>query len=201
MNAYFQFNLYDLIAELGEDEVKGILSSFRSIWENDVEQFLHKKAIEFSKQRLAATYLVFTKRKGQRELIGYYTLANKIIRIESKHLSGTQRRKIAKFASYDKDVKGYTLPAILIGQLGKNYSDDLNHEITGDELLKMACERISEIQMMLSGKVVYLECESTPRLQAFYQENGFSYFGERELEADEANDFRATSLLQMLKYL
>lgn len=201
MNAYYQVNLKDFIDELGEEDVKSILFSFSSPFNQDIETFLREKAIEFSRQRLAATYLVFTKFKDNLELVGYYTLSNKTIDIFKKNLSSKLRGRIKKFAEYNDALKKYTLSAILIAQLGKNYTNDFDKLITGDELLKMACDRVNEIQIMLSGKVVYLECENVPRLQKFYMENGFSYFGERGLDPDESSQFKTKSLIQMLKYL
>lgn len=67
MNAYYQVNLKDFIDELGEEDVKPILFSFSSPFNQDIETFLREKAIEFSRQRLAATYLVFTKFKDNME--------------------------------------------------------------------------------------------------------------------------------------
>lgn len=201
MNAYYQVNLKDFIDELGEEDVKPILFSFSSPFNQDIETFLREKAIEFSRQRLAATYLVFTKFKDNLELVGYYTLSNKTIDIFKKNLSSKLRGRIKKFAEYNDALKKYTLSAILIAQLGKNYTNEYDKLITGDELLKMACDRVNEIQIMLSGKVVYLECENVPRLQSFYTENGFSYFGERYLDPDESSQFKTKSLIQMLKYL
>ena len=201
MNAYYQVNLKDFIDELGEEDVKPILFSFSSPFNQDIETFLREKAIEFSRQRLAATYLVFTKFKDNLELVGYYTLSNKTIDIFKKNLSSKLRGRIKKFAEYNDALKKYTLSAILIAQLGKNYTNEYDKLITGDELLKMACDRLNEIQIMLSGKVVYLECENVPRLQSFYMENGFSYFGERCLDPDESSQFKTKSLIQMLKYL
>lgn len=128
-------------------------------------------------------------------------MSNKTIDIFKKNLSSKLRGRIKKFAEYNDALKKYTLSAILIAQLGKNYTNEYDKLITGDELLKMACDRVNEIQIMLSGKVVYLECENVPRLQSFYTENGFSYFGERCLDPDESSQFKTKSLIQMLKYL
>ena len=37
----------------------------------------------------------------------------------------------------------------LIAQLGKNYQHGYNTLITGDELLKLACDKVKEIQLSL----------------------------------------------------
>ena len=59
--------------------VKKILSSFISPLNLDVEDFIHTKAIEFTKQRIAVSYLVFAEYEGHTYFVGYYTLANKFI--------------------------------------------------------------------------------------------------------------------------
>ena len=45
----------------------------------------------------------------------------------------------------------------LIAQLGKNYQHGYNTLITGDELLKLACDKVKEIQLSLGGRFVYLD--------------------------------------------
>ena len=85
------------------------------------------------------------------------------------------------------------ISAPLIAQLGKNFSIEASNHITGDELLKMACDEIKKIQSTIGGKVAYLECENTPKLIDFYEENGFRSFSERI-------DGNHTSLVQMIRY-
>ena len=54
---FVQFNLSDMLDELGEDNVKEILSSFSCPMNTDVENFLRYKAIEFSKRGFAKTHI------------------------------------------------------------------------------------------------------------------------------------------------
>jgi len=65
MTGYIQVNLKDMINNLGEDKVKDILSNFSCPLNKDVELFLKHKSIEFSKQGIAVTYLVFTSYKKE----------------------------------------------------------------------------------------------------------------------------------------
>lgn len=201
MTGYIQVSLKDMIDISGEDKVKSILSDFFCPLNLELEDFLKYKAIEFAKQQISSTQLVFTSYKSKPVLIGYYTVAMKVINISKCSLSKRLRSRINKFTTYDKKSGVYNLPAPLIGQLGKNYKDKYNELITGDELLKMACDKIKESLLILSGKVVYLECEDTPRLIEFYSENGFCEFGKRELDKDETSKISGEHLIQMLKYL
>jgi len=191
-----------MINEVGEDRVKSILTNFSCPLNKDVESFLRNgNAIEFAKQRIAATHLVFASYKGSLVLIGYFTLASKVIVIDKRALSKRLQKRLRKFAQYDENFKRYVLSAPLIAQLGKNFHNGYNKLISGDELLSLACEKVKKTQIELGGKIVYLECEDKPVLRSFYENNGFVVFGSRKLDPDEEPFFEGHYLIQMLKYL
>lgn len=200
IKGYAIINLDDMITELGEDMVKHILLNFYCPLNKDVEYFLHTKAVEFSKHSIAKTHLIFCSYKSKMELIAYFSLANKSIHLNPKALSKTLRKKIVKFGRYNSSIKKYIVTAPLIGQLGKNYKFKEQKLISGDELLKIACDKIQEMQSIVGGRIVYLECEDKPYLKQFYSENGFIEFGKRKLDSDETN-LSGEYLVQMLKYL
>ena len=83
----------------------------------------------------------------------------------------------------------------------KNYNNEYNKLITGDILLKLACDKIKEVQELLGGRFVFLECEDKQKLEEFYESNGFVCFGKRNLEKDERSKNEGEYLLQMLKDL
>lgn len=202
MTGYIQINLATMIEQVGEEKVKSILSDFYCPLNKDVEIFLKNKAIEFAKQRISSTYLVMASYKQEYILVGYYTLANKFITVYKDNLkSKTLQKRISKFAQYDSDLKRYTLSAPLIGQLGKNYYNSYDKQITGDEILYLALEKVKQMQMIVGGKVVYLECEDVDRLTEFYSSNGFVSFGKRLLDRDETETLKGEYLVQMLKYI
>lgn len=199
MAGYTQINLKDMIEELGEDRTKTILAGFSCPLNGDVEFFLKKKSIEFMKQGLASTTLVFVSYKEEPKLVGYYSLANKTINIKRDKLSKSLVKRLNKFCQYNSILKIHTMAAPLIGQLGKNFTDGINKQITGDELLKMACDQVQFIHKLGGGKVAYLECEDVDKLKKFYGSNGFVEFGKRELDGDEEH-VKGKYLIQMLKY-
>ncbi|MDD4440245.1 MAG: N-acetyltransferase [Tissierellia bacterium] len=202
MDGYSSVLLKDMIEELGEKETKIILSQFSCPLNMDVESFLHNSAIEFARQSISATHLVFSSYKNELVIVGYFTLANKnIIVSNNSSISKTQRKRINKFGIYDPDRKGYRISAPLLAQLGKNYSSGYNKLITGDELLLLACKKVSHVQELIGGKIVYLECEDKPSLIDFYASNGFVSFGQRALDRDETEVLSGQYLIQMLKYL
>lgn len=200
-NRYKVVNLNYIISELGEEKSKQILSNFCCPKNKDVEDFIKLKSIEFLKQGLAGIHLVFSIIDDNLSLLGYFALSNKIISISSKSLSNTLKKRISKFATYDKETNTYILSSILIGQLGKNYNNGLNEYIKGDELLKIACDKVRETQMDVGGKIVYLECEENEYLMNFYKNNGFISFGKRKLDKDEIETLKGSYLIQFLRYL
>jgi len=86
----------------------------------------------------------------------------------------------------------------LIGQIGKNFTRNAERLISGNEILEMACNRVKAALAVLGGKMVYLECEDKPRLIAFYENNGFYRFANRNLDRDELGEMRY--LVQMIRY-
>lgn len=53
-----QTNILDMIELYGEEKCSKILSSFMCPLNQDVEDYLHNKAIPFAKQKVAITYIV-----------------------------------------------------------------------------------------------------------------------------------------------
>lgn len=204
MLGFQKINLRDIEDQLGYDKLMQICSSFECPHNKDVESFLHHKAYEFSRQGIAATFLVFASHKQQMVLVGYFSLAQKFFHIDlhkKGNIGSNLRKRMHKFATYDDMLKKHIISSPLIGQLGKNYRDGYNTLITGNELLKIACDTVAEAQKLLGGKIVYLECEDVPYIVNFYQENGFYNFGKRALEADERDSISGKYLIQMLKYI
>lgn len=201
MLGYKIINLLDLVEECGEDSAKEILSTFSCPLNQDVENFLKSKAITFARQGWSQTHLVFTSYKNSPVLVGYFTLASKLITIRVKNITSSLRRRLNKFATYNDDIKGYVLSAPLIAQLGKNYTNNYNDLIAGDELLQEACRKIYKIQYDLGGRFTYLECEDKDCLKEFYSRNGFCIFDRRNLDKDETDCLQGEYLLQLLKYI
>lgn len=200
MNEYVKIPLSRLIDNIGEEKAIAILSDFSCPVNSDIEYFLRSKAIEFEKQGLSATHLVFLSQRSQNILIGYYTLTTKAFNITEAAISKNLSKRISKFATYDKELNSYFLPAPLLAQLGKNFNNEYNRLITGDELLKMAVDDVKLIQQMMGGKILYLECENKSKLLEFYENNGFVRFADRKLDRDESN-IDSKYLVQMLRYL
>lgn len=195
---YKIINLKDIYNTIGEVKTKEKLKEYKCDLNSDVEYFLKEKAIEFSKQDIARTYIVMSPYRGKDVIVGYFAIANKGTNIKKIALSETKRKRLLKFAIYDKESKNYSVALPLIGQIGKNYNNNYNSLITGDILLKLACDKIKEAQELIGGRFIFLECEDKPKLQSFYESNGFVCFGKRNLEKDERDKNSGEYLLQML---
>lgn len=197
-NTHFvQINLSDLLDQLGEDEVKVILSSFSCPLNVDVEKFLKTKAIEFSKRGFSKTHLIYwtTEDETEREFVGYYTIASKFITIQRSVVNSKEARKLREHGIFDTKANEYTVAAPLIAQLGKNYTKGNDSLIRGREILQMAMEKVKKVQNEVGGRFVYLECEEKPELIEFYESNCFKLFGKRKLDRDET-DINGEYLLQ-----
>lgn len=200
---FVQFNLSDLIDMLGEEDVKQILSSFSCPLNPDVEYFLRVRAIEMSKRNFSKTYLVYweTDDGSEKEFVGYYAIAAKVLFVDPAAVSNRQRRKLRDYGIYDQKSNQYVANALLIGQLGKNFAKGNNFLISGSDLLQMAINQIKEIQRLAGGRFVYLECEDNPKLLDFYTRNHFTLFGERKLDRDETDTINGQYLKQLFTML
>lgn len=198
MNGFKEVNLAILLEEIGEERTKEILADYSCPMNEDIQYFLKEKAILFSRQGIARTHLVFAGYKGKTVLIGYYALAYKPVEVKIDKLNSLWRKRLRTFATYDETTKSYWASLPLIGQLGKNFTNGYDQLISGGELLKLACNRIEALQAEVGGKMAYLECEDSPGLVRFYEENGFFRFANRNLDKDEIGEKRY--LVQMIKY-
>ena len=196
---YIQTNILDMLSIIGEDACQSILSSFMCPLNPDVQDFIQTKAIQFAKQRIAISYLVFVNQDGKNYFVGYYTLANKFVCVNSSALSKTMQKKIAKFSQYDPFSERFMVSMPLIAQLGKNFNPLVAIKIPGSDLLEMALERVLEIEHLIGGKTVYIECNNQPKLFDFYSTTGFIPFDERIRETN-TSDENDKILVQMLKY-
>ena len=126
MTGYKVFSLYEILKEQNEERVKKeILSLFSCPYNKDVEKFLRNSAIQFEKQGLSRTFLVYASVKQKPELVGYFALSTKAITVPDKKLKKGLRQRIARFANRQQDVKEFHISASLIGQLSKNYTEGL----------------------------------------------------------------------------
>lgn len=196
------FNIRDFLNPeetngIGENDLEEILSNFYSPKNSDVESFLKRNAVEFTRKNQSVTYLVFS--LEDMCLVGYFTITMKPVTVNTKSISNTAKRKLGRLSRYDQITDSYTVSAYLIAQLGRNYNVEVKQPITGRMLMNFVVDTLHDIQKQLGGLMVYLECEEKEPLLKFYQEqNGFRLFGERLTEGKEGENHK---LLQLLNFL
>ena len=201
IDKFFSVNIREYLA-LGNDEEAGepalvdLLSGFSSPKNKDVERFLKKSAIEFTKKNQSVTYLVFSLKSMA--LVGYFTIALKPLTVRGERVSNTIKRKIMRVSDFDSQTQTYTMSAYLIAQLGKNYTDGRNREITGAELLELAWSVIEDMQYRGGGMVVFLEANNEEKLLSFYRDNKFRQFDTRLTASKEAEPHELVQLLRLL---
>jgi hypothetical protein len=188
------FNILDLCEGIGEDGAKRFLSSFRCPRNTDIEEFLKSKAIGFSKQGFAATYVVLTAVRSEHIIAGYFSLANKVILVDPTAAKNSDwRRRFSRFGRFQEETGSYLLAVPLIGQLGKNFADGADDLISGNQLISFAEEKIRTSQRIIGGRMVYIECADEKALVSFYENNGYYIVNCRQSDNGD--------LLQMIKYL
>ena len=158
--------------ETSEDEefFKKMALSFSSI-NKDVERFFKEKAVQSTKLGTSSTYILVYKGDTP-EILGYFTLAIKILTLNQSDLSNSTEKVIKRFGYYDENSATYHLPAILIAQLGRNFNDRSN-TISGTDLIAIVLRYVKDIFRRTSGKTVFLECEKKAKLIDFYKKHGF----------------------------
>ena len=132
------------------------------------------------------------------ELLGYFTIALKPLTVRGETVSNTVKRKLLRVSEFDTQTQSYTMSAYLIAQLGKNFANGLDKQITGEELIELAWNVIEEMQYRGGGMVVFLEANNEERLLNFYRNNRFQQFDTR---LTTSNENEPHELIQMLRLL
>jgi len=138
-----------------------LLSSFVCPYENqDLAKFLRDKAINFDKRNLSRTYLVLD--DAFENILGYFSIGMKAVKL-GDDISKSKRESITSGNSNEPYVASF-----ILAQIGK--SDKSNFK--KGELLDMAIKTIVEIQVSLSGRIIYLDCKK--ELINYYSKAGFA---------------------------
>ncbi len=181
---------------LGEDELIQVLSEFSCEKNPDVERFLKKSSIEFTKKNQSITYIVLSIDDG--ELLGYFTIALKPLTVRGETVSNTVKKKLLRISELDEETQTYTMSAYLIAQLGKNFTNGVNEKITGAELLETAWNKVEQIQYQAGGVVTFWEANDDAKLLSFYKDNKFVKFDTRQTTSKDQESYELVQLLRLL---
>ena len=193
VSKYTVFNIREYLngnnEELGEDDLRQVLSEFSCEKNPDVERF--------AKKQQSVTYLVFSTEDA--ELVGYFAITIKPITVNAESFSNTIKKKLARVSELNEQNHTYNMAAYLIAQLGKNYNNGANDRITGEELLGLAIKQLQQLQYLAGGMVVFLETLNEEKLLSFYQGKGFQQFDSRLSESASHEPHELIQLLKILK--
>lgn len=176
MSETFQtVSLLKLLDIEGEELLNRRLFSFSCPLNPDIEIFLKEKAIDFARRRWSITYLVMNR---ERRIAGYFALAHKNIVIQNDAVLSSSDRRILRSFSQNREAGPCSVSAFLLAQFGRNFAED-TYGIDGTTLMDTVMTVLTDIRDRIGGKIVYLDCEKSEKLRAFYERNRYKYFGER----------------------
>lgn len=137
----------------------------------DIADFLITKAIKFEKLGKSRTFTICNESEGRLQIVAYFTLAIQVFNIPEGY-SGNKIKHLNGFGSKINGRFITEVPAILIGQIGKN---DLHKDkIDGKQLMQFCMSTVLAGQATLGGRVVFLECKNIEYLvNTFYPTFGF----------------------------
>jgi hypothetical protein len=182
--AVFLTHLREVADVYGYEKTLDALSSF-SCKDKDVGSFLKTKAFNFDRRNKSRTYLVLDKKRIEQNkirVLAYFTLSLKILEFDGS----VSKTMIKNIDGISKEVP--SIATLLIGQFGK----DINAaHVSGDVIMNMCLGTIKEVQRLIGGRVVLVECLPIAPVLSFYQRHGFSF-----LQTDKNDKYR-----QMIKAL
>lgn len=193
--------LSSLIQTTREDEavLSQILSSFSCTQDEDIEAFLHNKAVQFENLSKARTYLVCDEEQlsahdfclDQLTIYGYVSVALKVLSV-SDSFSNQKRKKLDGLSAkiHGERIDDFSL--YLIGQLARN-SNVPHDSISGEALLQVAYDVIAAAVVAVGGRYMMIECRNNQKLLDFYASNGFE-------EISRIND-KDDVLIQMIRQI
>lgn len=154
--------------------VENILKEFKSRVKNTVEDFLHNKAIDFERNSLSATHLIYDE-NGER-LLGYFTLANKSLIISKEDFEKMSKTEQKRFSQSGRILENGSciVNSFLLAQIGKNYNILDSEYINGFDILDLSYSLLSVVKEIINTKYVWLECENNKSLINFYLKYGFN---------------------------
>jgi len=154
------FSLFSL-AEIMETtdsnrKIKKLLETFECTKNQDLQEFLHNKALTFEKHLRSRTYLYID--NVSKNIVAYFTIA-----VNTLHTANISKEVIQLLDGYRDDI--VTIPCFLIGQLGK--SSEYESLKIGEFVLNDAISIIDESQKSLGGRFILLDAINNKKSSLF----------------------------------
>lgn len=155
------YPLEDLINKYSLNQVKKFLKTFKCSLNNDIENFLHNKAIIFEKKLRARTYLLLERKN--KKLAGYFSIAISVL--YANEIDENILLEIGDLPT-PKDI-----PCLLIGQIAK--SDEFKTVKLGEILMEYAIEQLEITNKIVGGRFILLDAINNEKIIKFYRDFGF----------------------------
>lgn len=150
----------------GSSKFKKLRASFLCHRNPDVENFIHMECSKYEKDFNTRNYFIFDTEKL--EIAAFFTLSLHSI-ILADLFSSLNEETMSTLRGYGKrDAR--SVGCYLIGQLARNDSYE-NSDISGDEILAFAKDKLIETRDIVGGRFVAIDCAK--ELIPFYERNGF----------------------------
>lgn len=153
-------------------EDKTDLSDF-SCDHEDLDDFLHNEAIEYTNHLLGVTYL-FRKDKTK-DMVGFFTVSNASLNL--KEIKRSKKKQIDKSIPFVKRRTSY--PAVLIGRLG--VSKDFKGNKVGKQILDFV-KAWFRYDNKTGCRFIIVDAYNDKNVLEFYKKNDFIFL---EPEEDE----------------
>ena len=160
-----QYKLMDLLAENSTNQVKKLLKTFSCEISNDLQDFLHNKAITFERNLRSRTYLYAN--NENKSIVAYFTLA--INYLETDKFKSEIIQILSGYASYTD--KTNAIPCYLIRQLA--IRDEYRKQGIGNFLLTDALKIADNAQTSFGGRFVLIDSVNNDKVINFYEQNSF----------------------------
>lgn len=160
----------------GMDHLTDALCSFHCCLDEDIENFLQEKAVEFLKRNWCSVYLMVDEQafdQGHLKIDGYFTLSHKTL------IPTAASKTSVKDASGFKNAR--SMHVVLIGQLGKNMErlasgEIVSAPISAKEILDQAFEVIRASSALIPCRCVLVECSANQKVHKVYRDYHFKFF-------------------------
>jgi|TARA_Y100000310_G_scaffold280411_1_gene300134 hypothetical protein len=135
---------------LTSSEIEELLQTFSSR-DQDIQIFLHSKAIQFEREDKCRTYLLVGE---DGNIHAYFSISTKELALRRFTVSATQRRRM-KINPQDEEQR---VRCFLIGQLGKNFA--IETPITLKDILNEVDAIVIQAQTLVGNRLLILECNA-----------------------------------------
>lgn len=174
-------SLNSLLSNFKEEDVKNLLKTFHNPLNQDVEDFIHNKSIDFEKRGISRTFLFIDNDDNNKpKILAFFSLA-----LEVLHLQGIKSKNRRKKLAKGFDDKEY-IPVFLIAQLGKSYNVKKGE---GKLILETSIIFVKRVSDYVGGKYVFLDVikkddNSHQKLLKFYFSYGFTELMEIKIDQE-----------------